>query len=143
MLIVFKLVEAGAGRREQHYVTRPRQSMRTFDGIVERLARQNLNSRPDLRTDFLRCGTDRVYALHALTQERVHQRVVAVFVFASENEMDIAAKRLDGFDGRVDIRRFGVVVILNPVDGCDMLQSMFDGFELPYCIADTHSIATT
>ena len=58
MFIIFKLVEAGAGRREQHDIAGLRGARGDFDGAVERAGTFDSDAAGDLAFDFLRCGAD-------------------------------------------------------------------------------------
>ena len=88
VLIVTELVEAGAGRGQQHDVS---------DGSGRRGASQRSFKRLrvvdfhafDLGLDLFRGRADGIDALDPLPQQFVELGVVAVFVLAAQNQVDV------------------------------------------------------
>src|SRR5713101_7018502 len=113
VLIILELVEAGARGSQQHNISCFGCRRRTFQRSLECPRVVNFRRRLDLRLDFFRRGTDRVDALHPLPQQVAEQRVIAVFVLAAKNEVDIRRERLQRFDRGVHVSRLGVVVVLD------------------------------
>ena len=62
------------------------------DGVLQRLGVDDLSCAFDLRFDLVRGRADRVHALHPLAQQIVQHRVVAAFIFAAENQVNVAGK---------------------------------------------------
>src|ERR1039457_2851464 len=80
LLVVFELVVAGAGRRQQYHVTRTRSSDSGAHCVFQRFAGVEGDDAAQLRLDFGSCGADGVHRTHALPQEWGEQRVVRAFV---------------------------------------------------------------
>ena len=129
VLVVPELVETGAGRGQQHDVSgcgdRRGASQRGFKrlGVVDFHAF-------DLGLDLLRGRANGIDPLDPLPQQFVELRVVAVFVLAAQNQVDICRERFQGLDGRIDIGGLGVVVIFNAANGRDIFQPVLDRFEV-------------
>ena len=83
-----------------------------------------------LRFDLRRRRADRVDALHPLAQQIVEHGVVAAFVFAAENQVDVRGERFQRFDRRIDVGGFGVVVVVDAADGGDKFQPVLDRLEV-------------
>jgi hypothetical protein len=58
MLVIFKLVEAGAGRREQYRIAFSRAFVGQLDGPIQRAGVYEMHSAFQLRGDFFRCRAD-------------------------------------------------------------------------------------
>src|SRR5947209_6934751 len=93
MLVVFELIEAGAGRREQDHVSGRGQ----FGGATHRsfksLCALDGRGPGNLRFDFFRGSSDGVNPPGALAQQRLEDCVVTVFIFAAEHDVDAGRKR--------------------------------------------------
>src|SRR5438067_10587172 len=124
MLVVLKLIEARTGRSQQHDVSRLGEAAGTIHRILEGLAGQYFDGGLYMRADLFGRSAYGVDALHPFPQQMVHQRVVAVLVLAAEDEVNVAGKRLDGFDGGIDIGGLRIVVVLNSGNRSDVLKSM-------------------
>src|SRR5215472_926309 len=106
VLVVVKLVEAGAGRRQQHDIARggglKGLADRALDGAGAQQGRRSL----DLRGDLIGGGADQVGAPGAGTQQRVEDRVVAALVLASQDNVDVAGEGFQGLHRGVNIGGF-------------------------------------
>src|SRR5438132_4665140 len=92
VLVISKLVEAGAGGSQQHDISRLGIGACTLHGVVERFGMHNLGRVFNLRFNLLCCCADCIDALYSLAQKIVEDGVVAAFVFSSENKMDVRGK---------------------------------------------------
>ena len=63
--------------------------------------------------------------------------IVIALVFASENEHRWWCHAFESIPCGVDISRFRIVDISHAIDGCDMLQTMFDSFKILQWIIKT------
>ena len=116
VLVAFKLVEAGAGGRQQDHFAGVRGSGGRADGVVQRFAGVEWDHAAQLRLDFGGGGADGVDGAHARAQQRRELGVVGVLVFAAENEVNAAWECGDGLGGGVDVGGLGVVVELDAVE---------------------------
>jgi hypothetical protein len=55
MLVIFKLIEAGAGWCEQYRIAFSRSFVGQFDGPIQRAGVYEMHSAVQLRSDFFRC----------------------------------------------------------------------------------------
>src|SRR5438477_3485572 len=125
MLEIRKLVKACASRRQQHNIPGVRGLSREFHCIVERVGARNRHGPINLLLDFLGRRADQQRKNCLFPKRLTELRVVAVFVFAAQNDDYSARKRLQGFQSCIDIRSFRVVVITHPVYFRDKFQTMF------------------
>ena len=127
VLIILELVETGAGGSEQDNIAgrAPSEACRTADSIV-----------PDETTFFgpricdsifLCCGADRVHAFDPLTEQIVQDGVIAAFIFAAENQVDVAGKGFQRLDRGINVGGFGIVVEINAIARSPRIQAMLDG----------------
>src|SRR5579884_1242567 len=141
VLVIFKLIEAGAGGCEEDDVTLFRCRGRTPDSSFQGFGVDDLGGSGDLRLDFLCRRTDGVHALDALAQEIVQDRVIAALVFAAEDHVDVAGERFERLDGCIHIGGLGVIVEIYAVDGGHVLEAVLDGFEFLHGFADAVGLA--
>ena len=140
MLVVLKLVEAGARRREQHHVARLRLFLRPGDRPLHRSSSLYLHDTGELRLDLFRCRTNGDNRLHPRAQQRRQRAIVRVLVLAAENQPDAARKGLDRLRRRIDIGRLGVVEPAHAVNLAHELQAVLDGMKRCDSLADRLSI---
>jgi hypothetical protein len=93
VLIAFELVETSAGGGEQYDIARLGCGAGLANCILERFGVDYF------RTFYLGldlcCGcTDRVDALYALTDQVVEHGVIATFILAAQNQVDVRGKGL-------------------------------------------------
>src|ERR1700683_4458482 len=93
MLVIFELIEAGAGGSEQNYVAWLRRGVCLANGGLKSLGAHQFRSF-NLRLDLRRCGPDCINTLHSLAQQLVEHAVVPAFVLAAENQMDVSGEPL-------------------------------------------------
>ena len=96
----------------------------------------------NLRLDLFRCRADGVDALDPLPQQVVELCVVAVFVLASENQVDICRERFQGLDGCIHVGGLGVVVVLDATNRGHVFQPVLDRLEVADGFADARWLAT-
>src|SRR3989442_1429807 len=92
VLVISKLVEAGAGGSQQHDISRLGTCACPLNGTVQRFRMNNLGRFPDPRFNLVCCCADGIDALYSLAQKIVEDGVVAAFVFSSQNKMDVRGK---------------------------------------------------
>src|SRR5262245_52754798 len=80
-------------------------------------------------TDLLAGFAQNNQVLYTLLNERTEHSEVTSLVSTSQYQNDPAFERLQCFDRGIGVRRFGIIVDLNPVDLCDELQSVLDTLE--------------
>src|SRR5215475_2770881 len=97
--------------------------------VVQGLGMDNLGGALDVRLDLVCCHPNRVNTLHPLAEQIIQHGVVAAFVLATENQVNICGKGLERLDGGVDIRGLRVVVVLDALDGGHVFQAMLDCLE--------------
>src|ERR1035437_3145072 len=129
VFIAVKLIEAGTGRSQQHYIARTGGFAGALDRVLERPDAYDLSS-SHLRLNLCRCRADGVHPLHSLFEQCIQHAVVAALVLATKNEVNAAGERLQRLNGRVHIGGFGIVVVLNATDRSHELQAMLYRFEL-------------
>src|ERR1044071_7937030 len=127
MLVIFKLIEAGARRRKQHHVARGGGFERLAHSTFQRARADDRRGILHVRGNLVRGGADQVNALHPLAQQWVQHCVVAAFIFAAQNDVDVRGKRLQRFHRGVNVGRFGVVIERDAVDGRHQFEPVFDG----------------
>jgi hypothetical protein len=88
VLVALKLVEAGAGRSEEHYFSGARSRGRGIDGRREGFTGVHGDHTAELRLDFGRGGADGVHGADALAQELSELGVVGALVFSAQDEMN-------------------------------------------------------
>src|ERR1039457_2526650 len=129
VFVAVKLIEAGAGWSQQHYIARTGRFTGPLDRGLQRPDTCDLSSLR-LRLDLSGSRANGIDALHSLVEQRIQHTVVAALVLAAQNEMDAAGERLQRLDGRVNIGGFGIVVILDATDRGHILQAMLYRLEL-------------
>src|SRR5271165_2995921 len=145
VFVVAELVETGTGRSEQHDIARLGSLGRVLDsgfqsfGVIDFGASAFRGD--NLRFDLGGGGPDGVNALHALPEQIVQDGVVAAFVLATENEVDVGGERFDCLDGGVDIRCLGIVVIFHSANRTCVFQPVLDRFEVMNRFADAVGLA--
>src|SRR5438552_2783599 len=92
LLVISKLVEAGAGGREQHDISRLGTCACPLNGTVQRFGVNNLGRVFNLRFDLLCCCADGINALYSLAQKIVEDGIVASFIFSAENKIYVRGK---------------------------------------------------
>src|SRR5271156_904543 len=127
LLIVFKLIEAGAGGREQNDFAGLRGVGCFGYGRVERAGINDGRRSFDMSDDLFGGRADGVDGPDALLNERAHEAVVGVLVLAAENQVDTGWEGRDGFHGGIDVRGFGVVVVVDTVDVGHEFKPVFYG----------------
>src|SRR5271155_2517103 len=113
VFVVFKLIQAGAGGREQNGVAGLGDLFGAVHGAFERFYKFQSYAAGDVAGDFVGGAANQQGANGTLAQLLAEGAVVAVFVFAAENDNYAAGEGFQGFQGGVHIGGFGVVVILN------------------------------
>src|SRR5581483_2694008 len=141
VLVVFELVEAGAGGGEEDDVAGSGRFGSLFDCHLEGTGTQDVGGARDLRFDFFGGGADGVHALGALAEQRREHGVVAALVLAAEDHVQIGGERFQGFDGGVNVGGLGVVVVIHAGDGGDVLQPVLDRLEFPDRAANAAGLA--
>src|SRR5664280_1267426 len=97
VLVAVKLIEAGASWSQQHYIARTGRFTRALYCGLERPDACDL-SPSRLRLDLGGGRTNGIDALHSLLEQRIQHTVIAAFVFAAKNEVNVAGKRLQRLD---------------------------------------------
>ena len=129
LFVILKLIEAGAGGGEEDDIAGLGGGVGAAHGVVEGFGVDDVGGALDLGFD-LGCGrANRVDALHARSQQVVHHRVGAAFIFSAQDEVNVFRKRLERFDGRVDVGGLGVVVVLDAIDRRNVLDAVLDRLE--------------
>src|ERR1017187_1052274 len=123
VFVAVKLIKAGAGWSQQHYIARTGRFTRALDCGLERPDACDLSSLR-LRLDLSGSRANGIDALHSLLEQRIQHTVVAALVLAAKNEVDAAGKRLQHFDGRVNVGGLRIVVILHPANTGQELQAL-------------------
>src|SRR6267378_6564548 len=91
----------------------------------------DLGGTGDLRFNLCGGRSNCVHTLDALPKQIVQHGVVAAFVLATENQVNIGREGLESLDGGVDIGSLRVVVVIDAGDLGDEFQPVLDGFEIP------------
>ena len=111
MLVVLELVEAGAGWGQQDDVAGYGRYTGLADGVLQSLGMHDLGF--NLGFDFRRRSADRIDALDPLSKQFIEDGVVATFVLAAEDEVNVRGKRFQSLDGRIDVGGLGIVVVVS------------------------------
>ena len=98
MFVIFKLIETGAGRREQHGVARPGAFERQRHGALQSAGALERHRAAELRVDLLRGRADQQNQAGALAQQRNQRSVVAALILAAQNDEQAAGKSFQGLD---------------------------------------------
>src|ERR1035437_787095 len=128
VFVAVKLIEAGTGRSQQHYIGLTGRFTRALDCGLQRPDACDLGSLR-LRLDLSGSRADGVHALHSLLEQRIQHTVVAALVLAAKNQVNAPGKRLQRLDGRVNVGGLRIVVILDATDRSNVLQTMLDRLE--------------
>ncbi len=130
VFVVFKLVEAGAGRRQQNHISRHRLAAAACSTAASSVpAGTTWRDPPDLPFDLFRRRADGVDRFDPLLQQSMELGVVGVLIFAAENEVNVPRKGGNCFCRGVDVGGLGVVVVVDALDGGNKLQPMLNGME--------------
>ena len=113
VFVALELIEAGAGRSKKNNVARHRRFAGAPDGVFQSLRMFDFGSALNLRFDLGGRGSDGVHALHALSQQLIEHGVVAALILATENQVNVRRKRFQRLDSGIDVRGFGVVVVIH------------------------------
>src|SRR5690349_22714852 len=106
VLVILKLVEAGAGGSEQDNIAGARGVSGGFDGAVEGSGLLDGHTASDLLFDFVRGGANQKREDGFFPQWGLQHGIVAAFVFSTQNNQDAAGKSVERFQGGVDIGGF-------------------------------------
>src|SRR5581483_2104733 len=112
VLVVFELVEAGAGGGEEDDVAGSGRFGSLFDCHLEGTGTQDVGGARDLRFDFFGGGADGVHALGALAEQGREHGVAASMVLPSGDHVEFGGKSFPGFAGAVTVGVLGSVVSL-------------------------------
>src|SRR5215470_16358695 len=126
MFVILELIEAGTSGGHEDDVARLRRLRCGFDSVFERAGLLQRNTAFDLLFDLLGRGADQQREDDLCPQEIAQQRVVAVLILSAEDDQDAAREGLKGFQRRIHIGSFGVVVITHSADFRHKLDAMFD-----------------
>ena len=97
MLVILKLVEAGAGRSENHDVARLGGMCGDLHGAVQGDGAFDGHAAGDLLFDFVRGGANQQSKNGFFAQGLLQDGVVAALVFSAENDQDAARKSVEAF----------------------------------------------
>src|SRR5260221_9836880 len=89
MLVALELIKAGASRGQKNHVTRDGSFARAPDGVFQSFRTFDFGSALNLRFDLAGRSADCVYALHPLPQQFKEHGVIASFIFAAENQVQV------------------------------------------------------
>ena len=92
MLVTFELVEAGAGWGKQDDIAGLSVRGGPADCRTQSFRVNDLARSFNLRFDLCGRGANRIYALHSFSQQIGQNRIVAVFIFTTENEVNVRRK---------------------------------------------------
>ena len=138
VLVIFKLVETCAGRRQQYDVSlagvckRERHCAVQSAGLLDWEGRGLARGRGKLRGDFFGGGADQQNFARPAAQWLREGRVVAAFVLTSHDYEQAAGKCCDGLQGGVDVGGLGVVEKFDAGDFGDEFEPVFDAREAAY-----------
>ena len=85
-----------------------------------------------MRSNLVCRRANQVGALYALAQQRIEHRVIAAFIFAAQNNVDVRRKRLQRFHRGINVGGFGIVIERNAVDGRDQFQPVLHSAKFFY-----------
>ena len=120
MLVAFKLVKAGASRRQHYNFASPRRGSRRAHRVLS-VSRTGFEPAPRMRLD-LRHRQAMVTARAPLTQQLRELGVIGVLVLAAQDQVNALRKCGDGFGHGVHVCSLRVVVVLDAVHGGNELQ---------------------
>ena len=129
LFVVFELIEAGAGRRQQDHVTATAWVAAWSTAASRVPARIDFGDAGNLPFDFFRRGADGVNRFDPLPQQSIQLGVVGVLVLASQDQVNITRERRDRLGRGVDVGSLGIVVVIDAVDGSHEFQAMLDRVE--------------
>src|ERR1700750_3144146 len=95
MFVVFELIEAGAGRSQQHNIAGNRGRPCFAHGCVDRSGSHHLHDSLKFALNLFRGRTNRINSRDAFAKERTEKRVVRILVLAAEDEVNAAGKGSD------------------------------------------------
>ena len=103
VLIIFKLVEAGACGSQQDCVAGNSLLGRKFDGARHRSGAVGGNDASEFRFNLVRGRANQEDAARVASKRFPQDGIVAAFVLASENHQQIPGKRIERFQRGVHI----------------------------------------
>src|SRR5205807_4219280 len=109
MLVIFKLIEAGASRCEQYSIAFSRVFISQRHGTLQSSGALKRHRPTELRGNFFRRRADKQNEFGSFTQYRHQRGVVTAFILAAENDEESARKSLQGLYRCVDVGGFGIV----------------------------------
>src|SRR5262245_1310222 len=115
MFVVLKLIEAGAGGREQDDVAGMRRARCEFDGTFERAGGLDGDAAGDLAFDLFCSSADEKSENGFFAEQRLQGSVVAAFILATENDENAVGKSVEGLERGVDVGGFRIVVVADAV----------------------------
>src|SRR5262245_3110117 len=131
LLVILELIEAGASRRQQHHVARMRGTECGVHRAFQSPASSDRHASLDLLLDLVRRSANQKRQNRLFAQRISQLCVIAVFVFAPEYHQNAARKRIERFQGGVDVGSLRIVVIAHPLNLGHKLNAMFDTLERP------------
>src|SRR5690242_19271157 len=129
MLVILKLVEAGAGGSEQDDVAGLGGVSGGLDGAVQSAGAFDGDAAANLLLDLVRRSADQERQYGPLAQRLAQCGVVTALVFAAENDQDAAGKSIESFQSGVDIGGLGIVEETDAVELRDEFQAVLDALE--------------
>src|SRR5258708_3311762 len=137
LLVVLELVEAGAGRGQEHQIAGPRRVRGNFHGALNRPSALDGHAASNLLFNFFGCRADQQGENGLFTQRPLQQRVIAAFVFPAKNDQDSPGKSIQGLQRGIDVGRFRIVVMPHAADFRDELEAMLDACERAHSFCDS------
>src|ERR1039457_1066951 len=119
LLKVFELVEAGAGRRKQDGIAGGGDARGLLDRCRQGAALQYQRGVADLGSDFLGGRANEQCGFGFGAERRAQHRIIAIFIFAAQDDPEPAGERIHSFESGVDTGGLGIVVVGEPVDFLD------------------------
>src|SRR5258708_28109296 len=145
MLVALELIKAGASRGQKNHVTRDGSFARAAEWVFESSRMVDFGRALNLRRDLGGGGPYGVHALHPLSQQFMEHGIVASFIFAAENQVqvwrNVRRKGFQRLDRSVYVRRLGVVVVIHAREPGHELQSVLDSFKKPNRMPDLFGLA--
>src|SRR5258708_1791010 len=145
MLVALKLIKAGARRSKKNNVAHHGRFTRAPHRIFQGFRTFDFGSALNLRFDLAGRGADCVHALHPLPQQFMEHGVIAAFILAPKNQVqvwrNVRRKGFQRLDRSVYVRRLGGVVVIHAPEPGHELQSVLDSFKKPNRMPDLFGLA--
>src|SRR5208337_1186267 len=142
LLVILELVEAGAGRGQNHDISGLRGVRGDFHRAVQRGGAFYGHAAGDLLFNFVRSRANQERKNGFFSERLLQEGVVAALVFPAQNNQDAPEKSVQGLQGGVHVGGLRIVVVAHAGDFRNEFQPVLHAREAANCLRNGGCIHT-